>query len=46
MLALRDALVEEEFIKRKYVLRVEKFRKLKRIPFVKWGVKKIWGEKG
>ena len=46
VLALRDALVEEEFIKRKYVLRVEKFRKLKRIPFVKWGVKKIWGEKG
>lgn len=46
VLALRDALVEEEFIRRKYVLRVEKFRKLKRIPFVKWGVKKIWGEKG
>ena len=46
VLALRDALVEEEFIKRKYVLRVEKFRKLKRIHCVKWGVKKIWGEKG
>lgn len=45
-LALRDALVEEEFMKRKYALRFEKFQKMKRIPFIRWAVKKLWGEKG
>lgn len=43
-LALREALIEQIFIRRKYERRFEKFRKLKKIPGVSWVVKKILKE--
>lgn len=43
-LALREALIEQMYVRRKYEKRFEKFQKLKKIPIVKKIVKKIFNE--
>lgn len=43
-LALRDAIIEQMYFRRKYEKRFEYFKALKKIPYIKWLVRKIFKE--
>lgn len=42
MLILRDALMEQMYVRRMYEKRFEKFQVLKKIPIIGWGIKKFF----
>lgn len=44
-LVLRDALIDQVHVRRKYERRFEKFQKLKKLPLVRWAVRKVLGER-